>query len=256
MSNRPTADSEMPESDEPESEKPESEKPEELEKAPDRSGSEQDSGPGWMPAILAATLLMAIAGFITCGVSTWFLFQKRSELAVRTLRGSFIPSIEQSRILPDEKEALVDELGDFANELERGEHENWQAAGVMQRLQRVPVLQWGEISAVESFVNKHWAGEEKVNALLHLSRLRRSAELADSTSFDFEDVLGPVHVADDGPFGRHLMQPLTTEKVADCVERARLVADRAKIPQQQFDDIRIDEIVKGEIDKGIAEGTY
>ncbi|TWU41843.1 hypothetical protein [Novipirellula artificiosorum] len=222
-----------------------------LEQAP------RDQGPGWMPAILAATLLMAIVGFITCGVSTWVLFQKRGELAVRTLRGSFIPAIEQSRIAPDEKLGLVDQLGAFADELERGEHENWQAAGVMQRLQRLPVLQWGEIAVIEAFVDDQFEGDAKANALKQLSRLRRSAELTQSTAFDFEDLLGPAHQPDArNPYGRRLIEPLTTEAVAEVVDRARLVADRAAVPDQSFEDIRIDLIVKSEIEKGIAEGTY
>ena len=36
-----------------------------------------DEGPGWMPAIMAATVLMGIIGFVICAFSTWILFQQR-----------------------------------------------------------------------------------------------------------------------------------------------------------------------------------
>ncbi|TWU43190.1 hypothetical protein Q31b_22280 [Novipirellula aureliae] len=215
-----------------------------------------DPGPGWLPAILAATMLMAIVGFITCGVSTYFLFQKRGELAVRTLDGNLIPTIEQSRIEPDQKAELVERLKEFSAEIARGNVENWQAAGVMQRLQRIPIYQWGELSAVEAFARSNWEGEEQANALKQISRLRRSVELAQSTVFDVEDVLTPVHQTDDGAYGRSLITPLTTKAVADVVKRATLVADRSEVPDEPFETIRIDVIVQREIEKGIAEGSY
>ena len=49
---------------------------------------EDNQGPGWLPALMAGSVILGIAGFICCGVSTWVLFQKRTELAVRTLRGT------------------------------------------------------------------------------------------------------------------------------------------------------------------------
>ncbi len=212
-------------------------------------------GPGWMPAILAATLLMGMAGFIFCGVSTWFLFQKRGELAVRTIRGSYIPAIEQSRLSPTEKKLLVKQLESFSVGVERGDYENWQASGVMQRLQRLPVLQWGELAAVESFLEQH-GGESKEESLKQLSRLRRAAELDKATSFDFEDVLSPVHESADNSQGRQLVQPLTEAAVQAVADRAKLVADRSEVPDQVFTDIPLDAIVKHQIEAGVAEGGF
>ncbi|EMI21844.1 hypothetical protein RMSM_01229 [Rhodopirellula maiorica SM1] len=215
----------------------------------------EEQGPGWMPAILAATLLMGMAGFIFCGVSTWFLFQKRGELAVRTIRGSYIPDIEQSRLSPEQKQLLVKRLETFAESVERNEYENWQAAGVMQRLQRLPVLQWGELAAVESFVLSQDEGDTE-ESLKQISRLRRAAELDQATSFDFEDVLSPVHEPADNAQGRQLIQPLTATAVDEVIVRARLVADRSEVPDEKFTDISLDAIVQEQIDAGIAEGGF
>ncbi|GAA5506771.1 hypothetical protein [Novipirellula caenicola] len=219
------------------------------------SQTADDQGPGWMPAILAATLLMGMAGFIFCGVSTWFLFQKRGELAVRTIRGSYIPDIEQSRLSPEQKQLIVKRLETFAESVERNEYENWQAAGVMQRLQRLPVLQWGELAAVESFVIEQDQGDTE-ESLKQISRLRRAAELDQATSFDFEDVLSPVHEPADNALGRQLVQPFTSTAVNEVISRAKLVADRSDIPDEMFTDIALDAIVQEQIDAGIAEGGF
>ncbi|WP_372726019.1 hypothetical protein [Novipirellula sp.] len=215
----------------------------------------EEQGPGWMPAILAATLLMGMAGFIFCGVSTWFLFQKRGEMAVRTIRGSYIPDIEQSRLSPEQKKLIVKRLETFAGSVERKEYENWQASGVMQRLQRLPVLQWGELAAVESFVQQQDEGDTE-ESLKQISRLRRATELDKATSFDFEDVLSPVHEPADNALGRQLMQPLTNAAVNEVIVRAKLVADRSEVPDEMFTDIAIDAIVQEQINAGIAAGGF
>ena len=101
-------------------------------------------GPGWLPALMAMSLLAGMAGFICCGVTTWVLYQKRTELAVRTLEGAYITELEQSYLDPSTKRAVVDEVKELITEMEAGDYENWQSAAIMQRLQRLPVVQWGD----------------------------------------------------------------------------------------------------------------
>jgi hypothetical protein len=221
-----------------------------------------EEGPGWMPAVLAGTILMGIIGFIFCAFSTWILFQKRTEFAIRTLRGSYIADIEQSLLDPATKSVVLKEIETLAADLERGEYEDWQAAGMMQRLQRLPVLQWGELQAIDSFLRKRVAdreangesSEEEAEELKQLSRLRRAVELGKSTSFEFEDVLQPVRVADSS--GHQLVQPLTMELIREVVHRARLASDQADIPDQSFDNVQIESIVRREIERGASEGSF
>ncbi len=213
-----------------------------------------DEGPGWMPIILAATLLMGIVGFIGCGVTTWLLFQKRVPLAIRTLRSTYIPEVEQSLLDPGEKKAAVAQLEEFTADLERGKYENWQAAGVMQRLVRLPVLQWGELSAIESFIEKEF-GDDAGPAIRDLSRLRRAVELDKATSIDVEDVLKPALVIDDSPMGRRLNEKLTPDLAKDVAQRAKLVADRSDIPEKGFPDVKINVIIRRQIEAGLKEGS-
>lgn len=224
---------------------------------------EVDEGPGWMPAILAGTLLMGIFGFIICAFSTWYLFQQRTEFAIRTLRGpdkneerGYIEAIKQSRLDPESKSAVVKEIRLLIADLERGKYENWQAAGIMQRLQRLPVIQWGELQAIEAFLKKQ-AGDEQAGQIRQLSRLRQGVELGKVTSFDVEDVLQPVRRPDpNAATGSQLVQPLMKGQVSEVVHRARLAADRAKIPEQTFDSMRIESMVRREIERGASEGSF
>ena len=215
----------------------------------------QDDGPGWMPAILAATVLLGMFGFICCGGSTWYLYQQRTALAVRTLEGSYIPGLEQSFLDPREKKAVVEEVRAFADDLKRGKHEAWQAVGVLQRLQRLPVLQWGELTAVQRFLE---ASElpDKEPMLMGISRLRRAVDAGSATSLDFEDVLAPVMIPDrDAANGRRLDQAFAVEDVREVARRANLIADRCEIPERRF-ECGIDKIVAREIDLGIEEGGF
>jgi hypothetical protein len=223
---------------------------------PEHDVEADDEGPGWMPAILAGTLLMGIVGFIVCAFSTWILFQKRTEFAIRTLKGSYVLQLEQSLLDPESKSTVVKEIKGLIADLERGKYENWQAAGIMQRLQRLPVIQWGELQAIEAFLKKE-AGDEQAGQIEQLSRLRRAVELGMVTSFDVEDVLQPVRRPDpNAATGSQLVQPLNKEQVSQVVHRARLAADRAAVPNQHFDGIRIESIVRSEIERGASEGSF
>ena len=53
-----------------------------------------EQGPGWLPALMAGGVLLGIFGFIFCGVSTWVLFQKRTQLAIRALKGAYVTELE------------------------------------------------------------------------------------------------------------------------------------------------------------------
>ena len=120
-----------------------------------------DQGPGWLPALMAGSVILGIAGFICCGVSTWVLFQKRTELAVRTLEGAYLAELEQSYLEPKTKRAVMDEVEVLIAGMEAGDYENWQSAAIMQRLQRLPVVQWGDLQAIELFINKNEGSDQE-----------------------------------------------------------------------------------------------
>jgi len=215
-----------------------------------------EQGPGWLPALMAGGLLLGIFGFIFCGVSTWVLYQKRTELAIRTLKGAYVIELEQSYLEPQTKQAVVGEVQKLITNMEDGKYENWQSAAIMQRLQRLPVVQWGELQAVQLFIEKT-NGEDKLDQLKQLSRLERAVEKGLVTSFDFQDVLESVHRFDpNSPSGVSLIQPLGSKEVAEVCSRAKLVADRAKIADQVFSDVDLVGIVRREIDEGATAGGF
>ncbi|TWU47971.1 hypothetical protein [Rubripirellula reticaptiva] len=214
-------------------------------------------GPGWLPACLAGGALLGIAFFVFCGVSTWYLFQKRTEFAIRTLRDAYIPELEQSLLEPDEKSKVIKQVTKLVDEMQRGKYENWQSAGILQRLQRMPVIQWGELYAVDAFAQKNASSEVAAETTKQLSRLRRSVEIGRTTSFDFEDVLTPVYIADaNSPNGHRLNQPFDVDSIIEVVNLARAVADREDVPDETFTDVHIESIVLDQINSGIAEGGF
>ena len=95
---------------------------------------------------------------------------------------------------------------------------------------------------------------EEADALKQLSRLRRAVELGKSTSFEFEDVLQPVRLS--GSSGPQLVQPLRMELIREVVHRARLASDQAGVPDQSFDNVQIESIVRREIERGASEGSF
>lgn len=226
-----------------------------------QAGDDDGQGPGWMPAVLAAMALLGIIGFIFCAFSTWVLFQKRTEFAIRTLEGAYLLQLEQSQLDPQSKSLVIGEINSLIDDLRRGKYENWQAAGIMQRLQRLPVLQWGELQAVDAFLRDagedQLSDEERQRGRRELSRLGRAVETGKATSFDLEDVLEPIRrPSATSPSGFDLALPLQTQGVQEVVRRAKLLSDRSGIPEEDFPEIRIDTILRREIQQGASVGSF
>lgn len=234
--------------------------PDHLDDSPHEPGgspgqeSESDS-PGCLPAVVAGTLLMLIVAFVLCGVTTWFLFQKRTEIAARSLQG-FIPNIEQSLLEPEDKARVIEQLETLIEQMRDPNYDPARAAAIMQRIVRLPIPHWGELDAVESFVRKNFKGDEKEAAIKNLSRARRAIEMNQATVFDIVDVLEPVAVVDDTPIGRSLKTKLTRQDVDDVVVRAKRLADRARIPDQTFGRVDMADILAREIQTAKTEGGF
>lgn len=220
----------------------------------------EDEGPGLMPAVVASVVLLGIIFFVSCPFLTMFLFQQRTNMAIRTLRGSYVGQIEQSLLEPDSKSAVIKEVKLLIADMERGDYENWQSAGIMERLQRLPVVQWGELQAVEAFLQKSTGEEaERAASIGQLSRVRRAVDQGSLNSFDVDQILQPIREPD--PFavsGSRLVQPLAEAQVAEVVELARQAADRAEIPDQDAYeiDIEIESLVRRAIERGAREGDF
>lgn len=219
------------------------------------SDAGKDEGPGCFPAVLAATLLMGIVFFITCALLAWVIYGKRTDLAIRTLENTYIPQIEQSRMAPEDKAAIIEEVNELIRDFKAGEYENWQSGGVMTRLARVPIVRWGDLSAVESAATEMDA-ELGDQAGLQCSRLRRGIEMNKITVLDLEDVLKPVTRPTNDLGGRALVEKMQRSEVEDVIDRARFLADQAEVPNRRFPDVQIRKIFRRQIEAGLTSGTY
>ncbi|MGB1927080.1 MAG: hypothetical protein ACPHL6_11140 [Rubripirellula sp.] len=221
---------------------------------PSSSESEtmDQQGPGCMPAVLAAGALMGIAGFITCALLTWVIFQKRTELAVRTLEGSFLPQIEQSLLDPETKQEVIQEVDTLVEKMKSGRYENWQSAGIMQRLQKLPVIQWGELQALEQWINasnpEDLSSNEKSVAISEINRLRVAIKQGKAFSFDLENVLEPIRVpSSSSATGFIPKTPIDRASAMEAVKLAKLLADRSGIGNADNQSVSISKIIRAEI---------
>jgi len=217
--------------------------------------TESPQGAGCLPAILAATVLMGIVFFIVFGFSAWLIFQKRGDLASRTLRATIIPQLEQTRLDPDEKQQVIRQLSDLADDLDAGLYENWQAGGIMQRLIDTPMMRWGDLVAVDGWAGKNLPEAQQADANKQISRFFRAVELEQAGGRDIHDVLLPVASPPNAMGFVGLRPDLDADSVADVVKRAKLVADRAQIPDQPYEPVSLARVVRRQIEIGGREGA-
>lgn len=226
-----------------------------LPATPEKRGVDDTQGAGCMPAILAATVLMGIIFFIAFGFSAWLIFQKRGDLAARTIRATIIPELEQSRLNPEEKTAVVKELSLLADDIEAEMYENWQAGGIMQRLINIPLMRWGDLEAVAVWAAKNLPEDQRDDAAKQISRFFRAVELDRAVARDIHEILAPVATPENAGGFVQLRSDLNNQDVAEVVRRCKLVADRAEVPDRVFDSVSLTQIVRRQIEAGSRDGA-
>jgi hypothetical protein len=215
----------------------------------------KDEGPGCLPAILAGGAIVLMVLFVLCGFSTWYLFQQRTTMAIRTLEGDVIPTVQQSGLRPDEKAKVVALLTDIVDQGKQGNLENWQSSAIMERLIRAPLFQWGDLDVLEATIDQSSAftPDEKSDAAKQLSRLRRAVELNKAGAVDVNDVLLPVLGPEQPGQLPKFDRGSSPDSLRDAVLRAKLVADRAGVPDESF-DVSLATILRREIEAGKSVG--
>lgn len=215
-------------------------------------GVSEQQGPGCMPAVIAGAALMGIVGFITCALMTWLIFQKRTELAIRTLEGAYVPQVEQSLLDPVTKQEVLEEIKVVIEDMKEGQYEDWQSAGIMQSLQKLPVIQWGELQALEESIQE--APQEllsetnKTVAINNLQKIKLAVKQGKVFSFDFEDVLEPIRKpSNTSPSGYVIEFPLQDDGMLEAIRRIQLLADRSTITSKEIEVVNISEVVRDQI---------
>lgn len=218
-------------------------------------GTDDTEKAGCLPAILAATLLMGIVFFIAFGFSAWLIFQKRGDLAARTLRATIIPELEQSRLAPDEKAEVIRELTQLADDIEAEMYENWQAGGIMQRLINMPLMRWGDLQAVAAWADSHLPDAQREQAEKQISRFFRAVELERAVARDIHEILAPVATSENAAGFVQLRADLNEQDVIEVILRCKLVADRAGVPDRTFESVSLPQIVRRQIESGGRDGA-
>ncbi|MEM9824944.1 MAG: hypothetical protein AAF958_00040 [Planctomycetota bacterium] len=236
-----------------------------------------DEGPGWMPALLAGTVLMGIFGFVCFGVSTAYLYSQRAEIATRTITKNYLPELEQSQLEPDDKKAVVAKIRELGTQLENGRFDNDTATGIMTRLQSLPVLQWGHMQAVHSTLRKLAedtadpadAGDSADAASSDAAKILdqfesdwlaiQSAVAAKKvTAYDFQDLLKPVLIVDpDEPSGYRLDVPMDSVAAEDVANRMQIFVKQRELPPHPPSQPApaIADLISNAINDGIETGS-
>ncbi|MEL6110867.1 MAG: hypothetical protein AAFU85_33085 [Planctomycetota bacterium] len=215
----------------------------------------EDEGPGCLPAILAASVLLGIFSLVICAGGTWYIYQHREVIAFQSLREGFIPGLEQSFLEPEEKAETVKLLDDLCDEIERGNVESSQASAAMERITALPMFEWGLVRAVEAFARAK-PDEFSDDDLMQFRRIRRGAELGKLRSIDFRHILETVTQAERSFSQMALIEPLQLDAVQQVVERARKMADRSQVAADPQSDPTLDTILRRQIETGLEKGGF
>lgn len=198
---------------------------------------------------------MGIVLFITFGFAGYLIFQKRGDLAARTIRGTIISELEQSRLEPATKQQVIERLLTLADDIESKKLENWQAGGVMNRIIRSPLLRWGDLQAIDAWAATNLPQSEYAEFHKQITRFFRAAELDRAIASDLQDILLPVTSGDPREMLGRLKTDLVDNEVREVAVRARIVADRAEVPDQVFEDVSLPRMIERLIELGAREGT-
>ena len=221
---------------------------------PGASGEPRE--PSCLPGILAGTLIMMMVGFITCGFLTWLIWQERGVMAGRTLEG-LAREVGQSRIEPLERAQVVRRLERASKAMSAPNFDPADASAVMTRLVRLPILQWGQLQAVEAMIADRLPDDEAADARRQIDRLKASMEQLQATSADLRDVLTPVSVADPAAASAvRMVDRPTDEQLRGVAQRASLVADRVGVADDAAPTLSLSQLIDREIKAAATDGGF
>jgi hypothetical protein len=188
---------------------------------------------GWMPAIIAVLLLLLMGSFIACGVGTLFLFRQAPRMAAQTLRGSYIPLVEQANLDAQVKRDILGQLQTVVRRMESGELTAQQSSALMEQLiVRTPIVQWGDLEGLIAMVEKRdtFPVEDREKLRSTVFRLQRAIDLNRMVADQVEDVLSSVTVRDDSARGCHLNLAASDEALREVVIVGENFLKQTQIP--------------------------
>lgn len=219
------------------------------------TSADKDQGPGLLPALIALVAIGGMLMLITFAGMAWWIFSNQGKLALPALRDGFIPQVEQSRLSPEQKAPIVEHLNTVVEDLANDQLESWQITGVMQRLQRLPILQWGHLQVLQQYIEDH-PNDFAEDAALQIDRVFSGVGAGQITGIDASTMLIPVLATDQNLNDADLIDPLEPEKVAEVVKTAKQLADRVKVPESPGPITPIDVLVRRQIEAGRSQGGF
>lgn len=225
-----------------------------IEAAVSKSEARGTDAVGCFPAVMAASVLMGIVMFITFAFAAWVIFQKRGDLASRTVRATIVSELEQSRLDAKTKSELITELRNFADDIDAARVSDKQAVDVLQKLLQSPMLRWGDLAALDDWVKANATADQSAAFHRDCTRFFRAAELEKANAADLQDILAPASETSPGVYLSKLKANIEPADWAEVQTRCRIVAERAEVPDQVFDDVLLTRIIQRYIDSASVDG--
>jgi hypothetical protein len=185
---------------------------------------------------MVISILGLAAGCAICGIGSWIVFANQPDLAVKAIQKQLIPWVESSHLAPADKESVVLQLGDLANQIESGAYDKSQLRRLRNCLQDNPVLLWGGIQSIENQSTAAGLTELEVESLRRLNqRLLRAATERHYGRRDLEFTLQVVSkVSQDGSH-LEVLSDLDATQIRSFMQRAESLVSRSQVPNEPFE---------------------
>ena len=206
------------------------------------------------PACMVVFVCFLIGLCIVIAIMAYMLTGNQGKRAATALRKQLIPWVDESSLSKTDQSAIIEELNNIANMMERDQLTPRQLTRLGVRLSDSPILQWGTVEQVLKFVqtNEEFNATEREEIQRTCDRwLRCAAE--GKLSMTEMDFAFQGCAAKDPRSGRMTLRPdVTTSQIREFHRRVLGVCDKYKIDSEPFDK-SISQVFHSMIEDGLAE---
>lgn len=192
---------------------------------------------GCIAALVVFVLLVAgVVVFIAMSWRGW---------AAEGIKQVGTQAVAQAQLPPDQRDRIVARISAVADDFKAGKITTEQFGQVMERIATSPVLPLGMVQVAEAQILKPstLSAEEKAAGERSLQRFARGVFEGKLVQADVEAVITPISDTSGGQKWNLKPNP-TADEVKAFLEKARVMADTAKIPDEPFTINFADEIDK------------
>ena len=197
--------------------------------------------------VIGIGCLTIVALVIVVGVIVAMNFKK---IAATGIRAAIVQTINSSQLPDEQKQELVRQVDNLAEEFKESKLSMEQLAAIAQELAEGPILPLGMFMMVNAkYVQPSGLSDDgKADARLQIQRFTRGVAEDAIPRETLQDLFATLTVADDK--GRQqLRESLTDDELKTFLGQLKSAADKAKVPHEPYE---VD--IAAEFRKAVAHG--